>query len=59
MESRAGKVALRNPGGNASKNSLTCSITLPISWIKEMGFDLEDRECVLSFDDGVIMIEKM
>lgn len=42
----------------SGSGSTTTKITLPITWIKEMGIDEENREVEVSFDNGKIVIQK-
>ena len=51
MEKRSAKLQLWNPGGTASKNALSCRVTIPTSWIKDMGFTKEDRIATLLYDE--------
>lgn len=55
---RTAKIQVRNPGGNASKNAKSYSMTIPASWMQRMGITEEDREVILSFDGEKIIIEK-
>lgn len=57
-EQRTAKVIFTHSGGTASKNAVTNRITVPTSWIKEMGITKDDREVVLKFENGVITMEK-
>lgn len=55
---RKAKVLFTNAGGSASKGSLTTRITLPITWVREMGITPDNREVDIYFQDGKIIIEK-
>lgn len=55
---RKAKVLFTNAGGSASKGSQTTRITLPITWVREMGITPEDREVDIFFEDGKIIIQK-
>lgn len=57
-EKRKAKIIFGKSGGNASKGSYTNRITLPTSWIKEMGITQEDREVEIEFINGRITIRK-
>ncbi len=57
-ESRKAKVIFALSGGKASKGSQTTRITLPITWVRDMGLSPEDREVTISFEDNKIIIEK-
>lgn len=52
------KVIFNKSGGTASRNGITNRVTIPTSWIQEMGITHEDREVILRFENGVITIEK-
>ncbi len=58
IDIRVAKVQVRHPGGNASKGSKTYSMTLPSSWMQEIGITEEDREVEIKFDGNKIIIEK-
>lgn len=58
MEERKVRLIINKPGGTAGKNSLTYKISLPSKWITQMGFSLEDRSAVISFDGEEITIQK-
>ncbi|MPL91658.1 hypothetical protein SDC9_37734 [bioreactor metagenome] len=36
----------------------TPRISLPATWIKEMGIDVENKKVLVTFKDGKIVIEK-
>jgi hypothetical protein len=52
MEKRTAKVIFGKAGGNASKNSYTCKLSLPKAWVDRMGITIDKREVSLSFDGG-------
>ena len=54
MEERKAKI-LFNKTGN---NSVTTRITLPVTWVRELGATAEDREVKLTLKDNKITIEK-
>lgn len=54
MEQRNLKVSF-NKGGSGSMSS---SIRIPITWVKEMGIDKDNRVVVVTFNEGKIVIEK-
>ena len=59
MEQRKVKIQFAKSGGTASANSVTNRITLPTTWIKEMGITKEDREVKIYLsEDKKIIIEK-
>jgi len=58
MEKRNANVIFGKAGGNASKNSYTCKISIPKTWLDRMGVSVDKREVTLSLDDDRIIIEK-
>lgn len=58
MEIRQGKVQIGKSGGTAGKNAMNCRISLPTTWVKELGIDEENRNITISFDGEKIIIEK-
>ena len=50
MESRIANIIIQTPGGTASKGSSTYKVSLPSSWVKELGITEENRQIELSFD---------
>ncbi|QDW74349.1 hypothetical protein FND36_10075 [Lachnospiraceae bacterium KGMB03038] len=58
MESRKAKIIFTRPGGTAGKNSQSSRITLPITWVREMGISEDNREVQVCFDGKTIMIKK-
>lgn len=56
MEIRSANVIFGKAGGNASKNSYTCKISLPKTWVDRMGLNTEHREVQLTFDGDRITI---
>ena len=59
METRTAKIIVNVPGGTASKGSKTYKISLPTSWIEQLGIDSTDRNVELAFDGEKITIQKM
>lgn len=57
MEHRTGKVIISSAGGTASAGSKTYKVSVPSSWIKEMGIDESKRNIELMFDGKRIYIE--
>ncbi len=45
-------------GGNASKNSYSCKVSLPADAIEALGATPEDRTVIMKIEDGRIIIEK-
>jgi len=58
MERRLAKVNISAAGGTASKGARTCKVTLPTSWIDEMGIDFSERTLELTFDGQQIIINR-
>lgn len=54
MEKRTLKISFNKAGSG----SITPKMTLPMTWIKEMGIDTENREVEVTFEDGKIIIQK-
>lgn len=57
-EHRELKVMFNKSGGTASKNSYSPKISIPKSWLDDMGVTLEDREIIASYENNKITIEK-
>ena len=57
-EKRKAKVIFALSGGKASKGSQTTRITLPITWVREMGITPDAREVEITFTENKIIIEK-
>lgn len=58
MAQRTAKINISSAGGTASKNSKTCKVTLPKTWLEEMGITDECRELALSFDGTRITLSR-
>ncbi len=58
MEKRICNLSIQTPGGTASKNANTYKLTLPSSWIHEMGLTKDDRQVEITFDGNTIFISK-
>lgn len=43
----------------SGSGSYTPRISLPATWIKEMGIDTDNRKVSVTFKDGQIVIEKV
>lgn len=54
-ESRQLKVSFNKSGSG----SISSSVRLPISWLKEMGISKEDREVEVIFNNEEIIIKKL
>ncbi len=55
MESRQLKVSFNKSGSG----SISSSVRLPISWLKEMNISKEEREIEVIFDNEKIIIKKL
>ena len=53
------KVTFNKSGGTARGNAITNRVTIPTSWIKELGITEDDREVRLVMSNGKITIEKV
>lgn len=58
MEYRTAKVNISAAGGTAAKNSKTCKVTLPTTWLEEMGITENQRELELAFDGAMITLSR-
>lgn len=58
MEKRSGKIIIQAPGGTAAKGSYTYKLSIPSSWIKDMGISENDRQVDLCFDGTSISVSK-
>lgn len=59
MEEKRARVIFNKSGGTAGKGGITNRITIPTTWVKEMGITEEQREVNISFDGEKIIIEKV
>lgn len=59
MEKRNANVIFGKAGGNASRNSYTCKISLPKTWVDRMGLNPERREVQLAFDGDNITLQRI
>lgn len=57
-EDRELKVMFNKSGGNTSKNSYSPKLSIPKSWLDDMGVTLDDREIIASYEDKKITIKK-
>ena len=58
MEQRQGNIIIHASGGTAGRGANTYKLTLPSTWIKELGIDDTHRKVELSFDGSAITITK-
>lgn len=52
------KVMFNKSGGNASKGSYSPKVSIPKTWLDEMGIDPDNRDVNMTFDNKKITIEK-
>lgn len=57
FKERTLKVSFNKSGGTSSRNGITTRITLPTSWIKELGITEENREVIAILDNNKIIIK--
>lgn len=57
VEERKLRVMFPKVGGNASKNARSARITLPSTWVKDLGLSIENREVKTTYDGTKIIIE--
>lgn len=58
METRTGNLIISTSGGTAGGSANNYKISLPSTWVQEMGLDTENRQTELSFDGTSITITK-
>lgn len=58
MEVRKAKLIANKPGGTASKGSFTYKVTIPTSWVKDLGLGPENRDICIYFENDSIIIKK-
>ena len=54
METRSAKLIVNKSGGTASEKSKTYRVTIPNSWVEQLGISEDNREIELSFDGSEI-----
>lgn len=59
MEERIAKVSFNKSGGTARGTAITNRITIPTSWIKQLGITEDDRQVKLKLIDNKIVVEKI
>lgn len=57
-ENRELKVMFNKSGGTASKNSYSPKISIPKTWLDDMGINLDEREVIAVYEDKKIIIKK-
>lgn len=58
METRNAKLIINKSGGTASEKSKTYRVTIPNSWVEQLGISEENREIELSFDGTEITVSR-
>ena len=58
METRSAKLIVNKSGGTASEKSKTYRVTIPNSWVEQLGISEENREIELSFDGTEITVRR-
>ena len=58
METRNAKLTINKSGGTASEKSKTYRVTIPNSWVEQLGISEENREIELSFDGAEITVRR-
>ena len=58
MERRKAKVNISSAGGTASKGARTCKVTLPTSWMDEIGISMSRRTLDITFDGKQIILTR-
>ncbi len=58
MQEKTAKVIFNKSGGTAGSGGITNRVTIPTTWVREMGITEEDREVILKFDGEAIIIRK-
>ena len=59
MEERIAKIHINKAGGTAGKTSKNYRVSIPSTWIKQLGITEECREVCIQFDNEKIIITKM
>ena len=58
METRNAKLIVNKSGGTASEKSKTYRVTIPNSWVEQLGISEDNREIELSFDGTKITVRR-
>ena len=58
METRNAKLIVNKSGGTASEKSKTYRVTIPNSWVEQLGISEDNREIELSFDGTEITVKR-
>ena len=58
METRNAKLIINKSGGTASEKSKTYRVTIPNSWVEQLGISEDNREIELSFNGTEITVRR-
>ena len=58
METRNAKLIVNKSGGTASEKSKTYRVTIPNSWVEQLGISEDNREIELSFNGTEITVRR-
>ena len=58
METRSAKLIVNKSGGTASEKSKTYRVTIPNSWVEQLGISEDNREIELSFNGSEITVRR-
>lgn len=58
MQEKKVKVIFNKSGGTAGSGGITNRVTIPTTWVREMGVTEGDREVTLEFNGSEIVIRK-
>ena len=58
METRRAKLIVNKSGGTVSEKSKTYRVTIPNSWVEQLGLNDNCRDIELAFDGNKIIINK-
>lgn len=58
MEKRSANIIYSKAGGNAGKGSYNTKVSLPKTWVDDMGFKVDDRKATMEYDGEKITIRK-
>ena len=58
METRNAKLIVNKSGGTASEKSKTYRVTIPNSWVEQLGISEDNREIELSFNGSEITVRR-
>ena len=59
VEDRVVKVLFTKSGGTAKGTAITNRVTLPTTWVRQLGITEDDRDVKIILTDDSIIIKKM